>query len=138
MMPAVRWSPSPGSAVNDGRALSATLIRKLPEPLRQCLMRARKAAGKVGRPKLDALARAIPAVLEEAIEAGGSSLRDFAAPDGELGYFSKTFDVYGREGKTCRGGCGGQVARIVQGGFLDDLQHIGGRAAEGLSAPLEG
>ena len=76
----------------------------------------RKAAGKVGRPKLDALARAIPAVLEEAIEAGGSSLRDFAAPDGELGYFSKTFDVYGREGKTCRGGCGGQVARIVQGG----------------------
>jgi formamidopyrimidine-DNA glycosylase len=39
-----------------------------------------------------------------------------AAPDGELGYFSKTFDVYGREGEPCRGGCGGVVKRIVQGG----------------------
>ena len=76
----------------------------------------RKAAGRVGRPKLDALARAIPAVLEEAIEAGGSTLRDFAAPDGELGYFSKRFDVYDREGKPCRASCGGIVRRIVQGG----------------------
>lgn len=76
----------------------------------------RKAAGRVGRAKLDALAEAIPAVLEEAIRAGGSTLRDFAAPDGELGYFSKTFDVYDREGEPCRGGCGGTVRRIVQGG----------------------
>lgn len=76
----------------------------------------RKAAGRIGRPRLDALGRAIPAVLEDAIRAGGSSLRDFAAPDGELGYFSKAFDVYGREGKPCRGGCGGSVGRIAQGG----------------------
>lgn len=76
----------------------------------------RKAAGKVGRPKLNALAGAIPAVLKEAIKAGGSTLRDFAAPDGELGYFSSTFDVYDREGQPCRGGCGGVVRRIVQGG----------------------
>ncbi|MCY7280718.1 MAG: bifunctional DNA-formamidopyrimidine glycosylase/DNA-(apurinic or apyrimidinic site) lyase [Sphingomonas bacterium] len=86
----------------------------------EALFRARinpkKAAGKVSRAKLDALAIAIPAVLEEAIAAGGSSLRDFAAPDGELGYFSKTFDVYGREGAPCRGGCAGMVKRIVQGG----------------------
>ena len=75
----------------------------------------RKAAGRVGRARLDALAGAIPAVLADAIEAGGSSLRDFAAPDGELGYFSKQFDVYGREGEPCRG-CQGQVSRIVQGG----------------------
>ena len=54
-------------------------------------------------------------MLGEAIEAGGSSLRDFAAPDGELGYFSKPFDVYGREGEACRAGCGGKVMRIVQG-----------------------
>ena len=74
----------------------------------------RKAAGRVSLPKLNLLAEAIPAVLEEAITAGGSSLRDFAAPDGELGYFSKTFDVYGREGEPC--GCGGLVKRIVQGG----------------------
>ncbi len=75
----------------------------------------RKAAGRIGGPRLDALARAIPAVLADAIEAGGSSLRDFAAPDGELGYFSKQFDVYGREGEMCRG-CEGKVRRIVQGG----------------------
>ena len=75
----------------------------------------RKAAGRVGRIRLDALAAAIPAVLEEAIAAGGSTLRDFAQPDGELGYFSKQFDVYGREGEPCRG-CEGKVTRIVQGG----------------------
>ena len=74
----------------------------------------RKEAGKASRKKLDALAEAIPAVLLEAIAAGGSSLRDFAAPDGELGYFSKRFDVYGREGQPC--GCGGKVRRIAQGG----------------------
>ncbi|MCY7271994.1 MAG: bifunctional DNA-formamidopyrimidine glycosylase/DNA-(apurinic or apyrimidinic site) lyase [Sphingomonas bacterium] len=86
----------------------------------EALFRARinpkKAAGRVSRGKLDALALAIPAVLEEAIAAGGSSLRDFASPDGELGYFSKQFDVYGREGEACRGACPGVVKRIVQGG----------------------
>ena len=75
----------------------------------------RKPAGKVSRAKLDALAEAIPDVLEEAIEAGGSSLKDFAAPDGELGYFSKRFDVYDREGEPCRS-CKGKVRRIIQGG----------------------
>jgi formamidopyrimidine-DNA glycosylase len=75
----------------------------------------RKAAGRVSKPKLDALAEAIPAVLEDAIRAGGSTLKDFAAPDGELGYFSKQFDVYDREGEPCRG-CKGKVRRIVQGG----------------------
>ncbi|HEY0628080.1 MAG TPA: bifunctional DNA-formamidopyrimidine glycosylase/DNA-(apurinic or apyrimidinic site) lyase [Sphingomicrobium sp.] len=75
----------------------------------------RKAAGKVSRAKLDALAEAIPAVLEDAIRAGGSTLKDFAAPNGELGYFSKQFDVYDREGEPCRG-CAGTVRRIVQGG----------------------
>ena len=76
----------------------------------------RKAAGKVSKPRLDALAAAIPAVLDEAIAAGGSSLRDFVRPDGELGYFSKQFDVYAREGEPCRDGCTGKVKRIVQGG----------------------
>jgi formamidopyrimidine-DNA glycosylase len=74
----------------------------------------RKAAGKVSRPALRKLVPAIKAVLAEAIEAGGSSLRDYAQPDGQLGYFSKQFDVYGREGEPCA--CGGTVQRIVQGG----------------------
>ena len=64
--------------------------------------------------RLRKLVVAIEEVLAEAIEAGGSSLRDFVSPDGELGYFSKTFAVYDREGKSC--GCGGTVRRIVQAG----------------------
>lgn len=75
----------------------------------------RKPAGKLRRPKLDALAQSIPDVLDDAIRAGGSTLKDFAAPDGELGYFSKQFDVYDREGEQCRN-CDGKVRRIVQGG----------------------
>ncbi len=86
------------------------------EALARARIDPRKPAGKVGRKKLDALAEAIPAVLDEAIRAGGSTLRDFAAPDGELGYFSKAFDVYDREAQPCRGGCGGTIRRIVQGG----------------------
>ena len=74
----------------------------------------RKAAGKLSPAKLDALAQAIPAVLDDAIAAGGSTLKDFVQPDGELGYFAKDFAVYDREGEPC--GCGGKVKRIVQGG----------------------
>lgn len=76
----------------------------------------RKEAGRVSKRRLDELATAIPAVLDDAIQAGGSTLRDFIAPDGELGYFSKQFDVYGREGESCREDCPGTVKRIVQGG----------------------
>ena len=86
----------------------------------EALFRARigpkRAGGSVSLRRLERLVPAINAVLKEAIEAGGSTLRDFASPDGELGYFSKRFDVYGREGKSCRSGCGGTVRRIVQGG----------------------
>ncbi|HVR90675.1 MAG TPA: bifunctional DNA-formamidopyrimidine glycosylase/DNA-(apurinic or apyrimidinic site) lyase [Novosphingobium sp.] len=74
----------------------------------------RNAAGGVSKPALGRLVAAIKQVLGEAIEAGGSSLRDFAQPDGQLGYFSKRFDVYDREGEACS--CGGTVNRIVQGG----------------------
>ena len=55
--------------------------------------------------------------LAEAIEAGGSSLRDHRQASGELGYFQDSFRVYGREGQPCRRqGCGGTIRRIVQGG----------------------
>ena len=86
----------------------------------EALFRARinpkRAGGSVSPARLERLVPAIKAVLVEAIEAGGSTLRDFASPDGELGYFSTRFDVYGREGEPCRGGCGRTVRRIVQGG----------------------
>ncbi|MXP26634.1 bifunctional DNA-formamidopyrimidine glycosylase/DNA-(apurinic or apyrimidinic site) lyase [Altererythrobacter indicus] len=73
-----------------------------------------KAAGRVSLAALQRLVPAIVSVLQEAIAAGGSSLRDYAQPDGELGYFSKNFDVYGREGESCP--CGGTIRRINQGG----------------------
>ncbi|MCC6734873.1 MAG: bifunctional DNA-formamidopyrimidine glycosylase/DNA-(apurinic or apyrimidinic site) lyase [Bauldia sp.] len=63
------------------------------------------------------LAGAIRAVLEEAVEAGGSSLRNHVRADGELGMFQHRFDVYDREGEVCHTrGCGGVVERVVQSG----------------------
>jgi formamidopyrimidine-DNA glycosylase len=65
----------------------------------------------------DALSQAIRAVIAEAIEAGGSSLRDHIQTDGSLGYFQHSFSVYDREGEPCRRlGCGGHVERHVQSG----------------------
>ncbi|MCF3935509.1 bifunctional DNA-formamidopyrimidine glycosylase/DNA-(apurinic or apyrimidinic site) lyase [Acuticoccus sp. M5D2P5] len=63
------------------------------------------------------LTAAILSVIEEAILAGGSSLRDYVAADGSLGRFQHTFAVYGREGEPCpRPACDGVVKRIVQSG----------------------
>ncbi|GFM27220.1 formamidopyrimidine-DNA glycosylase [Novosphingobium sp. PY1] len=73
-----------------------------------------KAAGRVS---LAALARLVPAireVLTESIAAGGSTIRDYAQPTGELGYFATSWQVYGREGLACT--CGAPVLRFVQGG----------------------
>lgn len=64
------------------------------------------------------VARLVPLireVLAEAIEAGGSSLRDYRQADGELGYFQHTFRVYDREGQPCTT-CGTPIARLVQSG----------------------
>ncbi len=76
----------------------------------------RRAGGKVWRPTLEKLVPAIREVLLQSIEDGGSSLRDYARPDGELGYFATRFAVYGREGKPCLRQDGGLIRRIVQGG----------------------
>lgn len=76
-------------------------------------------ASKAGQPneRARALVPAIRAVLEDAIKAGGSSLRDYRQANGELGNFQHSFAVYGREGKPCpRKGCGGTVRRCVQAG----------------------
>jgi formamidopyrimidine-DNA glycosylase len=74
-----------------------------------------RAGGRVAGARLDRLAGAVVAVLEEAIAAGGSSLRDHAAPDGTLGYFQKGFQVYGRAGEPCPA-CARPIERIVQSG----------------------
>ena len=63
------------------------------------------------------LAAAIVGVIEEAVEAGGSSLRDYVAANGDLGRFQHAFAVYGREGEPCaRPSCAGVIVRITQGG----------------------
>ena len=74
-------------------------------------------AGRISQARVAALVPIIRQVLREAIEAGGSSLRDFRQADGELGYFQHNFDVYGREGEPCRTpDCPQVIARIVQSG----------------------
>jgi formamidopyrimidine-DNA glycosylase len=73
-----------------------------------------KPGANVSRTALDRLVPAIKDVLTAAIEAGGSTLRDYARPDGELGYFFKQWRVYGREGELCS--CGKPVQRRVDGG----------------------
>jgi len=76
-----------------------------------------RAAGSLKRRTLAGLVDTVRLVLAEAIEAGGSTLRDYAAADGALGYFQHRFKAYGREGEPCLlPGCGGVIGRIVQGG----------------------
>jgi formamidopyrimidine-DNA glycosylase len=80
---------------------------------------ARKLVLKSGAPsrRLEDLADAVRIVLTEAIEAGGSTLRDFRAADGGSGYFQHRFAVYDREGEPCpTPGCKGTIKRIVQSG----------------------
>jgi formamidopyrimidine-DNA glycosylase len=81
--------------------------------------RASTLAGRNGVPndRAERLVHAIKAVLNDAIAAGGSSLRDHRRTDGELGEFQHNFRVYDREGQACvTPGCPGVVKRIVQGG----------------------
>lgn len=80
---------------------AATLVRKDGKPTDRC----------------HALADAVRAVIAEAIEAGGSSLRDHIQADGSLGYFQHRFAVYDRAGERCANpDCGHAVSRIVQSG----------------------
>ena len=89
--------------------VAETLYRARVSPLRL--------AGDLTEPQVRSLVPVIREVLAEAIEAGGSSLRDFRQANGELGYFSKHFQVYDREGDPCETpGCAGTITRTVQSG----------------------
>jgi formamidopyrimidine-DNA glycosylase len=73
--------------------------------------------GQISAARTATLVPAIRDVLARAIDAGGSSLKDFRQADGELGYFQHSFDVYGREGETCKTpDCGASIRRVVQSG----------------------
>jgi len=87
------------------------------EVLHRAGLSPRRKAGRIAARRVAALMPVIREVLAEAIEAGGSSLRDYRQADGELGYFQHAFRVYDREGQPCPApGCGGRIARIVQSG----------------------
>ncbi len=76
-----------------------------------------KPSGMIAGKRLGPLTTAIKEVLAEAVEVGGSTLKDFAAADGALGYFQHRFRVYDREGEPCpTAGCKGVIAREVQAG----------------------
>lgn len=84
------------------------------EALHRAGIRPDRAAGSVPRRSIERLVPAIRQVLAESIEAGGSTIRDYAQPSGELGYFAASWRVYGREGQPCS--CSAPVLRFVQGG----------------------
>ena len=66
------------------------------------------AAKDISKKQIETIVPTIRTVLSEAIEAGGSTLKDYAQVDGELGYFQHSFKAYGREGEAClKEGCGG-------------------------------
>jgi formamidopyrimidine-DNA glycosylase len=89
--------------------VAETLYRARISPLRL--------AGDLAENEVHGLVPVIRDVLAEAIEAGGSSLRDFRQANGELGYFSKHFQVYDQEGQPCETpGCQGTITRTVQAG----------------------
>ncbi|WP_421784733.1 bifunctional DNA-formamidopyrimidine glycosylase/DNA-(apurinic or apyrimidinic site) lyase [Hyphobacterium sp.] len=98
------------------------------EALHRARLSPRRMARTIGPQRAERLAGAVRTVIDEAIEAGGSSLKDFASADGELGYFQHTFRAYGREGEACvTPCCGGTIQRIVQSGrstfFCPDCQR---------------
>jgi formamidopyrimidine-DNA glycosylase len=73
-----------------------------------------RSAGRISRARWDKLAGAVRATLEHALDAGGTTLRDFAAPSGKAGRYQSRFSVYGRAGKPCRS-CGTRIRALRQG-----------------------
>ena len=73
-------------------------------------------AGTLSPTEAECLALAVKQTLNEAIAAGGSSLRDYVQTDGELGYFQNAWRVYGREGERCSCGANSLIERSVQNG----------------------
>lgn len=111
------------AALLDQRVVAGLGNIYVSEALHRAHIRPTTQAGKLvlksGAPsqRLEALADAVRIVLMEAVDAGGSTLRDFRAADGGPGYFQHRFAVYDREGEPCpTPGCTGTIRRIVQSG----------------------
>lgn len=105
------------SALLDQRVVAGLGNIYVCEALHRAGISPKRKAGKISKARLAGLVPIIREVLAEAIEAGGSSLRDYRQADGDLGYFQHAFRAYGREGEPCTTpGCGGTIGRIVQSG----------------------
>ncbi len=111
------------AALLDQRVVAGLGNIYVSEALHRAHIRPEVPAGKLvlksGQPsrRLEDLAEGVRTVLLEAIDAGGSTLRDFRAADGNSGYFQHRFAVYDREGEPCpTPGCRGTIRRIVQSG----------------------
>ena len=105
------------SALLDQRIVAGLGNIYVCEALYRARISPRRRAGRIAAVRVAGLVPVIRTVIAEAIEAGGSSLRDFRQTDGELGYFQHRFDVYDRAGQPCRQpDCTGTIIRIVQSG----------------------
>lgn len=104
------------AALLDQRRIAGLGNIYVSEALFRARVRPEREAGALTKAETGRLAKAIPEVLREAIAAGGSSLRDYRQPTGELGYFKTSWAVYGREGENCPRCGGGPVARVAQSG----------------------
>ena len=105
------------SALLDQRVVAGLGNIYVCEALFRARISPKRLAASVAGARTERLVPAIKKVLGDAIKAGGSSLRDYAKADGELGYFQHYFAVYDREGKPCPAkDCRGKIKRIVQSG----------------------
>jgi formamidopyrimidine-DNA glycosylase len=105
------------SALLDQRVVAGLGNIYVCEALHLARISPQREAASVAGARAARLAPMIRKVLVDAIAAGGSSLRDYAKTDGELGYFQHHFLVYDREGKPClKPGCRGKIRRVVQAG----------------------
>ncbi|HJR57598.1 MAG TPA: bifunctional DNA-formamidopyrimidine glycosylase/DNA-(apurinic or apyrimidinic site) lyase [Rhizomicrobium sp.] len=104
------------SALLDQRVVAGLGNIYVAEALFRSRISPKRLAGSLKADEIKKLVPAIKKVLQDAIKAGGSSLRDHARPDGELGAFQHHFLVYDREGQPCKLGCRDKVKRIVQAG----------------------
>ena len=104
------------SALLDQRVIAGLGNIYVCEALFRAGISPKRLAGSVRPGRIAPLVAAIKKVLKDAINAGGSTLRDHAQATGDPGNFQHQFLVYGREGKACRGKCKGLVKRIVQAG----------------------
>lgn len=121
-------STSIKAALMDQRVVAGLGNIYVSEALYRAHISPRRLAKNLGLKRAERLAQSIREILSEAIEAGGSTLKDYAQPDGELGYFQHNFRVYDRAGAPCPGAaCGGIIAQITQAGrstyFCDRCQR---------------